>query len=417
MLFPKRTRSHEHMKHAKSLRSSKPIRIPVEGEAPHAPEVQRNGAVFNDDAPDSNKSSAVTPLEQSPIILAGGATRPLVDKDPAVQGPSSGAGALDADAQLDDMVPRPCPTGEMDDGSATDVAPQETEEDAQDSDSYDACDSACDTPVSSKFASTIVYPVGLIASGSSERGSRARNEDSFDIGKSTGACEDCLCVSDGIGGAPYGDIMSKLCCSEFLQVWKDSGGDRDVYRRWRVGEWCMWRAFSATDAFVSRVSKHLGKGSGATLVAAARCDDELVFARVGDSTAYVLMPEGGLVHVFGDSGRVSTESNALKAAMGYHMLEQGSGVVRVQTATVPLREGMRVLLCTDGVWTQLGLDRIAELLAMYDDPYSSAYRIVREAVEAAEAQSDNATAVVARVARLRDSSKEPTPFASISYAL
>ena len=56
----------------------------------------------------------------------------------------------------------------------------------------------------------------LVAASSSERGARLGNEDCAWYG------DDCACLSDGIGGAPFGDVMSRLCCGAFDKAWKSA---------------------------------------------------------------------------------------------------------------------------------------------------------------------------------------------------
>lgn len=150
----------------------------------------------------------------------------------------------------------------------------------------------------------------VVASACSERGSRALNEDSFMI------AGDFMCVSDGIGGAPHGDIVSRVCCGALADEWRRESTDEDG----------MVRAFCAADDLVNRVSCYLGKGSGATLVAAARCGEKMVFGCVGDSAAWLLPPAGGLVRVFEASGRLREAGSALDAAMGYRMLQGGDAL-------------------------------------------------------------------------------------------
>ncbi len=239
---------------------------------------------------------------------------------------------------------------------------------------------------------------------SSERGARLGNEDSAWYG------DGIACVSDGIGGAPFGDVMAKLCCGAFGEAWRSAlGAVGDAAERWRLGEWCMYQAFASVDAFVSKASSCLGEGSGATLVAVAACGGELVFGRMGDSTAYILCDDGELAHVFGDDhGRSSSAGNALRTAMGYHVL-QNSGQTSLQTARVPMRDGMKVLLCSDGVWDQLSATRLAELLSRTDDPRTAARGIVLEATEAGGDRSDNATAVVICVRRNEELGRQQTP--------
>lgn len=244
----------------------------------------------------------------------------------------------------------------------------------------------------------------LVMAASSERGARLANEDSAWYEN------DIACVSDGIGGAPFGDVMARLCCGAFGEAWRSAldavGG---AAKRWRLGEWCMYQAFASVDAFVSKASSCLGEGSGATLVAVAACGGELVFGRMGDSTAYILHDDGELAHVFGDDhGRSSAGGNALRTAMGYHVLHN-SGQASLQTARVPMRDGMKVLLCSDGVWDQLPAARLAELLSRADDPRAAARGIVFEATEAGGGRSDNATAVVIGVRRNEEMGRQQTP--------
>lgn len=266
-----------------------------------------------------------------------------------------------------------------------------------------------ETPVGRRPAADARGAQGLtlVMAASSERGARLANEDSAWYEN------DIACVSDGIGGAPFGDVMARLCCGAFGEAWRsalDAVGD--AAERWRLGEWCMYQAFASVDAFVSKASSCLGEGSGATLVAVAACGGELVFGRMGDSTAYILHDDGELAHVFGDDhGRSSAGGNALRTAMGYHVLHN-SGQTSLQTARVPMRDGMKVLLCSDGVWDQLPAARIAELLSRADDPRTAARGIVLEAAEAGGDRSDNATAVVIGVRRNEELGRQQTPWIS-----
>lgn len=225
--------------------------------------------------------------------------------------------------------------------------------------------------------------IELDMSSASERGGRMRNEDSRNF-----AC-DVACVSDGIGGAPYGDVLAQICTRAFPDEWKAANG---------CGAERMVSAIIEVDNLASRISAYLEGGSGATLVAAARVPgDELVLGSVGDSAAFMLTPDGALKAYFGPAGRISQESNAMNVALGYHLLSSEAGRAipgAIDLAVVPIPAGTKVLLCTDGVWSQLSEERIAELLRTCDDPYEAAYRIVREAVGARGESSDNATAIV-----------------------
>lgn len=253
-----------------------------------------------------------------------------------------------------------------------------------------------DMPLASGAAGGSDMPAGaadlaLFIAGASEQGGRLRNEDSFMIRG------DSSVASDGIGGAPYGDLLSQLCCNAFLDDWeaaREARADQPAGCP-ADGDALMRSVFRSVDTFASRVSRYLGKGSGATLVAAARWGDSLLMGSVGDTAAFSLDGDGRLLRVMADDGRAEGAGNALREAMGYRFIERDEG--RVQTALLPLAAGRRVLLCSDGVWTQLTEGRIAQVMSESDDPYVTAFRLVNEAAEALGPRSDNATAVVIHV--------------------
>lgn len=80
----------------------------------------------------------------------------------------------------------------------------------------------------------------LVAASSSERGARLSNEDWAWYG------DDCACLSDGIGGAPFGDVMSRLCCGTF---------DKDGNRPSMLSEMRRVAGRSASGACIRRSSR------------------------------------------------------------------------------------------------------------------------------------------------------------------
>ena len=230
----------------------------------------------------------------------------------------------------------------------------------------------------------------------SDQGGRRRNEDSCAI------AETISCVSDGIGGADYGDVMSKLVVATMCEEWDGlAGSDVGAEERMRL-------ALERTDEFLSRVASRLGGGPGATVVAVAQVDDALIFGSVGDSRAF-LLDSRGLVPVFPDSGRESDQGNALSSALGYGMLQRDRDVASV--TSLKEEEGARVLLCTDGVWASLSDDEMEEALRSGAHPWVSARSLVEKSVKAGGARGDNATALVGMVGR-ESSSFEKTPTCS-----
>ena len=123
---------------------------------------------------------------------------------------------------------------------------------------------------------------------------------------------------------------------------------------------------------------------------------------VGDSRAYVV-GGGGIRQLTHDhsalqeardlaatSGapRVIPPANVVTKALGAGQV----GCVKADYTIMPLEDGDRAVICTDGVHGVLSDSRIHELVADGDGPQGTADRLVRASLEAGT--RDNATAVV-----------------------
>ena len=189
-------------------------------------------------------------------------------------------------------------------------------------------------------------------------------------------------ISDGIGGAPYGDVIARVACNRALSALADSRHEGLPIRD------RMSAAVDLADLACSCVSEWLGGfGSGATLLLAALEEGALHVSSVGDSMCFRLRDNAfePLIPI----GRASASSNALDSALGYRM------ALSPKTWTGAVREGDAYLLCTDGVWSTQPLESIAwELASHMGSP-----RDMAQAVVSASDMSDNATAVVLLVHR------------------
>lgn len=210
-------------------------------------------------------------------------------------------------------------------------------------------------------------------------GGRLRNEDFCLV------TETFSCVSDGIGGAEYGDVMSKLACTSAREEWEalDSTNMAPEER--------MRTTLVNVDRFLTKVGKRLGRGPGATIVVSARIGDSLVFGTVGDSRAF-LLTDKGFSSVFQDTGRVWGKENELSVALGYGMLAKDR--TKANVSTIRGVAGMKFLLCTDGVWATLSESVLREAMLEGDHPWSIAHSLIGRAACAAGANEDNATALV-----------------------
>lgn len=219
------------------------------------------------------------------------------------------------------------------------------------------------------------------------RGPRSKNDDYAGIG----ASGRCFAISDGIGGAEFGDVMSRTAVNESL-VSLEQGCD------------CA-EALGRANQAAMKVKEWLGSPhSGATLLLAKQEGKTMRFAWVGDTVAFRL--RRGALDLITEVGRVSAESNELDAAVGYE------ADLKPRETECDIAFGDVFLFCTDGVWEYLSSERIVELLTTSQNAPVAAISIVSES---ARSGKDNATALVLTAARSeesRDSEEElPDPTA------
>src|SRR4051794_40390261 len=224
---------------------------------------------------------------------------------------------------------------------------------------------------------------------------RDANEDSYF------AESPVFAVADGMGGAQAGEVASRLAAESF-----------DTVQRGTESPEAYLRAIAKTaNARIHRVSQSdkSRSGMGTTLTAALVEGDEVGFAHVGDSRAYLfrdgnlrlLTSDHSLVEELRRQGRLTDEQaeghpqrSIITRALG------PEGAVEVDTMTFSARPGDVFLLCSDGLTTMVKDDRIAEILAAADDLDSAVDQLVREANDAGG--RDNITAVAFRLAEAEE---------------
>jgi serine/threonine protein phosphatase PrpC/DNA-binding transcriptional MerR regulator len=147
---------------------------------------------------------------------------------------------------------------------------------------------------------------------------------------------------------------------------------------------------------------------GTTLTAAAVLPDAsgLAVVNVGDSRAYLLRDgelrrvtrDHSMVQDLVDAGELTDEEARTHPQRPILTRVLGMGpAIEPDLFHLPIRDGDRVLLCTDGVVAELDDDAIGAVLAAGDEPGRTASELVREAT--AHGGQDNASAVVVDVAR------------------
>lgn len=244
---------------------------------------------------------------------------------------------------------------------------------------------------------------------------REHNEDAHFFDAELGL----LVVCDGMGGHAAGEVASAIAIKTIRERWSDPE-TQEVADVWlargtaiakkQLLQWLRDGVLAAHHAIVAEAERDTAKsGMGTTLVAAMVVGSELVFAHAGDSRAYMvrdgistqltedhtllqrLLAAGIEVDVTGDGARFRS------------MLTNALGIgqeCKVTTFVVPLADGDRFMLCSDGISEYVDEAEVGEVLAKQPSPARAAQKLVELALERGGA--DNATAVVVRVLEAGD---------------
>ncbi len=224
-----------------------------------------------------------------------------------------------------------------------------------------------------------------------------------DTGRQRNANEDSyfarapvFAVADGMGGAQAGEVASRLAAESFEEVARGEESPEAYLRA--IAKTANARIHRLAESDSSR------SGMGTTLTAALVEDDEVGFAHVGDSRAYLfrdgelklLTSDHSLVEELRRSGRLTSEQaedhpqrSIITRALGPER------EVEVDTMTYRARPGDVYLLCSDGLTTMLREERIADVLAKAPTLDEAVNQLVREANEAGG--RDNITVVAFRL--------------------
>jgi len=232
---------------------------------------------------------------------------------------------------------------------------------------------------------------------------REGNEDSFLV------LDPLYAVADGMGGHRGGEVASNLALQTIERMFTAQEGtlteqveqaNRAVFER------------SQSDRDVA--------GMGTTLTAALVQGAQVRLAHVGDSRAYLyrdgelqlLTEDHTLVHKMLMEGEIS-ESEAethphrsiLTRALGV------DGNVQVDEGFVEMRNGDRLLLCTDGLTGMVSDEQIKAVLEESKNPQEAVDRLVRAANRAGGI--DNITALV--IDFVEDGSSDGTKEAAVPH--
>ena len=212
-----------------------------------------------------------------------------------------------------------------------------------------------------------------------------------------------LAVSDGMGGALAGEVASRMAVEtvrdRMLQLQA-----HEVYGRVPFHE-RLRLSIEAANLLINGESRNnpAHKGLGATFTAVATHGNQVFFAQVGDSRAYLIRQgriyritkDQTLVQQLSDAGQITEEEgethsyrNVILQALGAH------SNVNVEVSSLSLCNLDRLVLCSDGLSGKVSQGEIARVVREASDSKSACQRLIDLAKDGGG--EDNITVVVAQ---------------------
>ncbi len=207
-------------------------------------------------------------------------------------------------------------------------------------------------------------------------------------------------LADGMGGHQKGEIASAITIdivtteyyASVIDLPEDNPEDAMIQALAEAIEKANLDVMDAT------------QGGGTTVVATALSGDSLVSMNVGDSRAYLVRDnemrlisrDHSLVTRLVEMGKI-TEEDALshpRRNVLYQALGQGSDV-EIHVVKEKLRLNDIVILCSDGLWGEIGDAQIYAVLSSNPNPLTALEKLVKMANQTGG--PDNITAIVIRV--------------------
>lgn len=227
---------------------------------------------------------------------------------------------------------------------------------------------------------------------------RGQNEDAHT------AEQNLFAVADGMGGHNAGEVASAMAIEHLRGIALGGVSSAEAFAQ-------VVRDLNGA-IYASATSTTDQRGMGTTLTAAALLTStsdtdqpsQIVIANVGDSRTYLLrsgelrqisvdhsyvqeLVTEGLLTV--DEARTHPRRNIVTRALGID--EQ----VSVDTWTIPMFDGDRFMLCSDGLVDEVPLDEITEMMREHSTPQHIAERLVTAAKR--HGGRDNITVIVVGV--------------------
>jgi protein phosphatase len=238
---------------------------------------------------------------------------------------------------------------------------------------------------------------------------REDNQDSIHLPAADHSTEtgSLFAIADGMGGYAHGGIASLLALESFAATFTAQNGTPIPK--------AMQRGVEAANLRVYQKAQQLDAGRmGTTLTVAYVFGEMLYLAHVGDSRAYLIRDGrsiclttdhttvGEMVRaklISADKLRTHAQRSVLTKSIGTTLFVQPDIVQQ------KLREGDRLILCSDGVWSVIEDDDFAQVAAQSDSVHQISQSLIDLALH--HETDDNASVVVFHLHKLVPASPEP----------
>jgi serine/threonine protein phosphatase PrpC len=229
-----------------------------------------------------------------------------------------------------------------------------------------------------------------------------------------------LVLADGMGGHSHGEIAAQIAIDSFMQGFAKTANPM-IAEPERFLRETMKSCHKAINHYTDLNA--LEGSPGTTCVAALVQNGKAIWAHAGDSRFY-LVREGKVINVTRDHSVVQQWADwgiITKEEMKTHpdrnkitnCLGGADDVFYVEaSAATVIQQGDVLLLCSDGFWSPLSNDEIAEVISA-ESLSTSLKQLVDEALLREKERADNTTAVVARMGEEEEEHKADMPMCMI----
>lgn len=223
---------------------------------------------------------------------------------------------------------------------------------------------------------------------------RANNQDSGYAGRYL------FVVADGMGGHAGGDVASAIAIKRVAETDK-------LYTSANDAEFALQSALTSANSLLAEtVFEHSElTGMGTTVSGLVRVENQVAIAHIGDSRIY-LFRDGELTQITADhtfvqrlvdSGRITPEEAAVhpRRSVLMRVLGDVDAAPEIDSTVMDTRPGDRWLLCSDGLSSYVGEDRIHLVMETTPDARDATMRLVKESLD--QGAPDNVTVIVVNI--------------------